>query len=249
MPRRQRRRPKHNVDPTSAVIDVFKTYDGDSSGKLNEEHLCDLLIGIGVPPAEVFELLVAFGSDGGGKIEYSSFVEWLFSAAPEALTRITESSSPILGSVLESRESSECGRSAEPWEEARQSSSTSTKDFRNSLPSDGLNFERDQDREEDAVVEKHAALTRTCVAPDHNCAWEWPLSRNEKKVRVEVLDRNLRMMDQNVLLQELAELRQFREDVLQLKGEALDSGSHHLVKTNSEFGINNSGAHVVSCMT
>merc|ERR1712196_42681 len=46
--------------------------------------------------------------------------------------------------------------------------------------------------------------------PDGRCSWDWPLSRNEKKTRLVTLERNLKLLDQHAILEELKELREFR---------------------------------------
>jgi len=45
--------------------------------------------------------------------------------------------------------------------------------------------------------------------PDGGC-WEWPLTKQEKKTRVGALERNIQLFDQQLILQELAALREFR---------------------------------------
>jgi hypothetical protein len=56
-----------------------------------------------------------------------------------------------------------------------------------------------------------AAASLEMLVPPHGVSsWDWPLSRHEKKVRVDALGRNLQLMDQQILLEELEELREFR---------------------------------------
>jgi hypothetical protein len=53
--------------------------------------------------------------------------------------------------------------------------------------------------------------------PDGSVSWDWPLSRQEKKTRVEELGKHMQqldqLMDKRSLLQELAELREFRRSI------------------------------------
>lgn len=43
--------------------------------------------------------------------------------------------------------------------------------------------------------------------PPSGASWEWPLSRNEKKERLWMLEKNLQTMDKKILLRELVQLR------------------------------------------
>jgi hypothetical protein len=55
-----------------------------------------------------------------------------------------------------------------------------------------------------------AASLATLVPPDGTCSWDWPLSRPETKSRIDALERNLQLIDQQSLLQELQELREYK---------------------------------------
>lgn len=70
--------------------------------------------------------------------------------------------------------------------------------------SDGL----DEDLLDSAAAD--AASPGLPIPPDGCGSWDWPLSRHEKKTRISALDRSLQLIDQQLLLQELKELREFR---------------------------------------
>jgi len=64
------------------------------------------------------------------------------------------------------------------------------------------------DDDEDLVDD--ASSADLLKPPDGSASWDWPLSRSEKKTRVGALEKHLELMDKELLLQELMELREFR---------------------------------------
>lgn len=217
MPRRRRCRPK--VRPSSAVLDSFRKSDKLGDGVISESDLHELLTSIGLSHDEASMLFRAAEASKDGQISYTDFIGWLFSAtpiaAPEKALSTSSDEAPQVPLVTGVAGDTQC--------------TSSERDLGNggdegTGPVHGSDLVAPESTDEGLVAldpadmlakagDQESAKAGGCDVPAHlqsGSSWDWPLSRQEKISRVGALERNLQLMDQQLLLQELEELRDFR---------------------------------------
>merc|ERR1740117_2324409 len=76
----------------------------------------------------------------------------------------------------------------------------------------GEHFEDDGDEVDDTSSndsqdDEDKSCEMQVVPPEHNSSWEWPLSRQEKKQRVAMIERQVHLMDKSELIKDLEHLK------------------------------------------
>lgn len=61
--------------------------------------------------------------------------------------------------------------------------------------------------EQESVVSRSSGQSPQVLLPPDSTCWDWPLSRHEKKTRVQMIERQIFAMDRHTLLKEVDELR------------------------------------------
>lgn len=70
-----------------SVLSAFKRFDTNGDGCLSEKELSQILVGVGVNPADVPLIFAKSDTNSDGLISYEEFLEWIYTSAPRPVAK------------------------------------------------------------------------------------------------------------------------------------------------------------------